>query len=173
MQNVISELFEYFHISNNDLVLDFGWGTGITRFFFEKQKYIGIDIQEYNFHMKKGKNVEFLVADLKGGVPLQTKSVDFVFCHGVLQYIPDGYEIVIKEIYRVLRKGKRAYIMVPSNLDRIFSQIPFLPFSKIYPFRTILIGIWFPLHWELRRRESESYILSAGVTSDGTRRSKS
>lgn len=100
------------------LLLEVGCGLGIDLARFAKHGAIvtGIDLAETSIHLAK-KNFElqglragFLVMN---GEHLQFSDgqFDVVYAHGVLQYTSDT-EQMIREIYRVLRPGGEAILMV-------------------------------------------------------------
>lgn len=91
-------------------VLEIGCGTGIDlRLFPNTFQIHGIDLNEYALGIAKEK---FPVADFKKGnitdLPFEDSSVDFVFTHGLLNYLDeDTLEKGISEMHRVSKK----YIM--------------------------------------------------------------
>jgi ubiquinone/menaquinone biosynthesis C-methylase UbiE len=54
-------------------------------------------------------------------IPIESSSVDFVYSSGVLHHSPD-IQRSVKEIYRVLKPGGRAYIMLYATYSLMFGQ---------------------------------------------------
>tara|TARA_X000000950_G_C13850862_1_gene634433 strand:+ start:1002 stop:1721 length:720 start_codon:yes stop_codon:yes gene_type:complete len=104
-----------FLIKKNHTVLDVGAGRGA--WFFEDKnlirrnlrkikgkckKYIGVDIDEDILDNKSTDINYFLKNDFI--IPLKDRSVDVVLCDYVFEHV-EQFEIFIKEINRVLKKG--------------------------------------------------------------------
>jgi SAM-dependent methyltransferase len=99
-------------------VLEIGCGAGIDLLRFARggARVIGVDdattplaLARLNFE-GNGLAARFVVADA-GSLPLSDRSVDLVYCHGVLQYAANPASIV-REAKRVLRPGGEAIFMV-------------------------------------------------------------
>lgn len=103
-------------------VLEIGCGTGIDlRLFPDTFQIYGVDLNEYALNIAKGKSP---VADFKKGsitdLPFEDSSVDFVFTHGLLNYLDeDTLQKGISEIYRV--SGK--YIMNCETFSKVEEKI--------------------------------------------------
>jgi ubiquinone/menaquinone biosynthesis C-methylase UbiE len=88
-------------------VLEIGCGTGIDlRLFPDTFEIHGIDLNEYALNIAKKK---LPVANFKKGsisdLPFEDSSIDFVFTHGLLNYLDDEtLERGISEMYRVSKK---------------------------------------------------------------------
>jgi len=86
----------------------------------KKQKKILLDIGSGN---RKGKNgwitIDLnkgadIIHDLRKGIPLPENSVDRIYASHVLEHIPyKEQNILLKEIYRVLKKGGEFSLSVP------------------------------------------------------------
>lgn len=103
-------------------VLEIGCGTGIDlRLFPDTFQIHGIDLNEYALNIA---NEKFPVADFKKGsitdLPFEDSSVDFVFTHGLLNYLDeDTLQKGIAEMYRV--SGK--YIMNCETFNSVEEKI--------------------------------------------------
>jgi ubiquinone/menaquinone biosynthesis C-methylase UbiE len=103
-------------------VLEVGCGTGIDlRLFPDTFQIKGIDLNEYALEIAKGK---LSMADFKKGtisdLPFDDSSIDFVFTHGLLNYLDDNtLEKGISEMYRVAGK----YIMNCETFNNIEKEI--------------------------------------------------
>ena len=103
-------------------VLEIGCGTGIDlRLFPDTFQIHGVDLNEYALGIAKEK---FPVADFKKGsitdLPFEDSSVDFVFTHGLLNYLDeDTLKKGISEMHRV--SGK--YIMNCETFSNIEEKI--------------------------------------------------
>jgi len=103
-------------------VLEIGCGTGIDlRLFPDTFQIHGVDLNEYALEIAKEK---FPVADFKKGsitdLPFEDSSVDFVFTHGLLNYLDeDTLQKGISEMHRV--SGK--YIMNCETFNSVEEKI--------------------------------------------------
>ena len=103
-------------------VLEIGCGTGIDlRLFPDTFQIHGVDLNEYALGIAKEK---FPVADFKKGsitdLPFEDSSVDFVFTHGLLNYLDeDTLKKGITEMHRV--SGK--YIMNCETFNSVEEKI--------------------------------------------------
>lgn len=114
---------------NNKVALNIGCGAGseATLLAYSGANCIAMDItsqaaQAADYLMNKvgGKGIG-LQADARF-IPLQTASVDVVYSSGVLHHSPDIAKS-ISEIYRVLKPGGRAYIMLYATWSVLFVQM--------------------------------------------------
>lgn len=103
-------------------VLDIGCADGtFTKVIFEKTKaenIVGIDVLKSSIDYVKrrftrNKKMKFRVADAHN-LPIQNSEFDAVFCLETLEHVVDPIK-VIQEIYRVLKDGGYAVILVPSE----------------------------------------------------------
>jgi len=70
----------------------------------KKKGFLGVD-------MLKGPTVD-IVHDLTTGIPYKDEEVDEIYTSHFLEHVPNP-EFLIKEIYRVLKKGSKATIIIP------------------------------------------------------------
>ena len=93
-----------------------GMGTDGAQFVRAGADYTGIDLTDAAIELARqrfavsGLNGNFLVSDAEN-LDFPDESFDLVYSHGVLHHTPD-IEAAIGEIYRVLRPGGRAVIML-------------------------------------------------------------
>lgn len=133
-----AESLEYFHWRNDQypgyielmpvsgqdgkIVLDYGCGPGhdVVGFgaYSKPRRLIGVDVSPTSLaeaaHRAAlhGLNVEFLRIDERdNSIPLETGSVDYVHCSGVIHHTPDPVK-VLRELARVLAPLGRMRIMV-------------------------------------------------------------
>src|SRR5256714_13529819 len=99
-------------------VLEIGCGMGIDGAQFAKAgaDYTGIDLTEAAVELARKRfalsdlNGEFRVSDAEN-LDFNDGSFDLVYSHGVLHHTPD-IEAAVREIYRVLKPGGRAIVML-------------------------------------------------------------
>lgn len=116
--------------------LDFGCGDGIISDFFNvnfpNSKYTGIDISLESILQAKKKrttNQDFLIFDGLN-LPFKDKTFDVVFVACVFHHIHfEMHQIILSEIFRVLKKGGRLYVFEHNPLNpvtrRIVNTCPF------------------------------------------------
>ena len=100
-------------IKEGNIGLDAGCGTGsitssISKYLGENGKIIGVDVNKNVLEVASNqfgdyKNVSFTEGNLYK-LPFEDNTFDFVFSHGVLIHC-EKPELVLKECYRVLKKG--------------------------------------------------------------------
>lgn len=105
------------------VVLDYGCGPGIELTgigLYSKPKALyGADISSAGLEKARlrtklhGMECKLLLLTQGGGIPLESSSVDFVHCSGVLHHTPDPVSI-LKEFRRILVPGGTANVMVYS-----------------------------------------------------------
>jgi SAM-dependent methyltransferase len=123
-------------VYDSDHILDFGGGNGNNRFFFKGFQLIGFDIDESRIRHIKEKSNYFVTDGMFVG--LKNECVDFIFCNWVLEYIPDP-NAALREIFRLLRPGGRAYLGVPTKLCRIVNEGAAVPWRLIGGRKNIML----------------------------------
>ena len=138
-KNIISELLP---IVPDNSMLELGCGSGHwTQFFVEKGfKVTGVDISEAMLDIAKQKNIDaqFMLADC-ANLPFANNSFSFIATITMLEFV-DDIDKVIKEIYRVLKKG--GYLVIGSlnadsviatkkSTDEIFKYAKFMSIADI------------------------------------------
>lgn len=108
------------NIKEGDTVLDLGSGAGFDCFLAARKigetgKVIGVDMSEFmltkaikNAAKYGYKNVTFKLGDIET-LPIEDGSIDVVISNCVINLAPDKGK-VFKEVFRVLKKGGRAYV---------------------------------------------------------------
>ena len=103
-------------------VLEIGCGTGIDlRLFPDSFQLHGIDLNEHALEIAREKvsNVNFQKGDISK-LPFEDSSIDFVFTHGLMNYLDD--DILKKGISEMFRVSKR-WIMHCEKYEKTEKQI--------------------------------------------------
>ena len=99
-----------------------------TDFFTTPQKVLHIaPEQSFLARFKKMDNLDYTTADLESPIvdvkcdvqnmPFDADQFDMVICNHVMEHVPSDIA-AMKEIYRVLKKGGKAILLVPFEADR-------------------------------------------------------
>lgn len=119
------ELMDLWGDHSGQVVLDYGCGPGndLTGFlvFSQASKVIGIDVSEkaltlagerLSLHNIDPQRVELIrISDAEPKVPLEDRSVDYIYCEGVLHHTSYP-EKILAEFRRILKPDGTACIMV-------------------------------------------------------------
>ncbi|MFZ2647289.1 MAG: methyltransferase domain-containing protein [Lactococcus chungangensis] len=127
-ENELLNCFKLLEISEDEIILDLGCGTGEISFLLAllnpNCSIIGID-RENEFILdnytkyEEQKNISFLSGDCYS-IPLADSSVDVCFSRYLFQHLRNP-ELALKEIYRVLKPGGKIGIFdIDKGLDIIF-----------------------------------------------------
>jgi SAM-dependent methyltransferase len=122
---LFSELMGFYGSHEGETILDYGCGTGNDLVGFamysRAEKIIGMDVSAYaleqaahrlSLHRIPPQRIELIkTSDAVGGIPLESDSVDYISCVGVLQHVSEPTR-VLRELHRVLRPGAIAAVMV-------------------------------------------------------------
>ena len=103
-------------------VLEIGCGTGIDlRLFPDSFQLHGIDLNEHALEIAKEKasSVNFQKGDI-AKLPFEDSSIDFVFTHGLMNYLDD--DVLKKGISEMFRVSKR-WIMHCEKYEKTEKQI--------------------------------------------------
>lgn len=114
------------------LGLDIGCGTGdyLTELLHFSEKVIGADYAEGMLLESREKirgnenNISLSQEDIEN-MSFSDNYFDFVICAGVLEYLNDETK-ALKEIYRVLKPGRSAFITFPNKFS------PFIQLDELY-----------------------------------------
>lgn len=105
-------------------VLDIGCGDGATELFmqryFSNWSVSGIDISEKSIIEARKRTLSNAIFSIYNGteIPFQDESIDVVFVAGVLHHVEYIFHAaIVKEIFRVLKKGGRVYIFEHNPLN--------------------------------------------------------
>ncbi|WP_230972489.1 class I SAM-dependent methyltransferase [Archaeoglobus neptunius] len=119
-------LFDEMKADENSLILEIGVGTGKNIPFYRNNHFVAIDISEKMIARAKKKSgskiVDLVIADAER-MPFKDESFDIVYSTFVFCSVDDPVR-GLKEAYRVLKKGGKAYFlehMLPEN--RILAAI--------------------------------------------------
>lgn len=121
-------LFGQLNISDNTplTILDFGAGFCVTANHYAKHH--NVTAVEPNIDMIKLSIQENSFKLIHGGVEALSEyaddSFDFVFCHNVLEYVPDK-ENILKELARVLKTGGKLSVVKHNLMGRIMAYAVF------------------------------------------------
>ena len=118
----------------DEIILDYGCGPGNDVIHFMKtgaKKIIGMDISDKALSLAKHYislypeskiPIEFIkIIDGATTIPLESESVDYIICSGVLHHVSNPTNI-LKEFFRILKKGSYTRIMV-YNHNSIFFHV--------------------------------------------------
>ena len=112
-------------------VLDAGAGECPYKDFFKEQEYTAVDTKlgDADFDYSK---IDFIVDLAK--MPFKEKTFDAALCTQVLEHVSEPGQ-VLKEIYRVLKKGGLLYATVPQSdcvHEAPYDYFRFTPYSLKY-----------------------------------------
>ena len=100
-------------------ILDIGCGTGFYTYYFGKKNHVaGIDLQ--SCVGEQYKNFRFQQADATA-LPFKTNTFDVAISFDVIEHVEHDFDM-IKEAYRVLKRGGQLIIGTP-NRDRLIHLI--------------------------------------------------
>ncbi len=148
---MVNELVKRYSGKTNKKVMDVGFGTGEMFKIFDKDCEIyGIDISKYSKHLFlknsiKFKKVEIEIKDLNVNPKLfgKKKYFDIIIFSHILEHIRT-YKIVLKEAYKIIRKGGIVIIIIPINERRkdkshlfYFDKSNFIKYLKEIGFKII------------------------------------
>ena len=112
---------EYIPKNSNLKVLDIGCGSGLN----SKQiralghSVIGVDISKEAIRKYVQHGFLGCQMDLEKGLGFEAEQFDIVFCSEVIEHLVN-YEILMKEIYRILRFGGRLILSTPNSAFWIY-----------------------------------------------------
>lgn len=114
-RKIILDIFDRYSVSKKHIkILDFGCNTGFFVGYLQKDGFdaYGIDMSEdsIEFGMKRG--VKNLLVG-KTPLPYTNESFDIILALDVIEHIEHQDE-AIKDLYRLLKPGGKAIIMVPA-----------------------------------------------------------
>ena len=139
------DLMELYNADEDWTVLDYGCGPGNDLVGYsclsKAKKVIGVDISDKAFYLAKKRlllhNIDVDTSNSKvqlikisdalsseGSVLKNTianESIDHIYCQGVLHHVTEP-TLILKEFYRILKKGSKACIMV-YNRNSIFYHL--------------------------------------------------
>ena len=102
-------------------ILEIGCGTGIDlRLFSDSLQLHGIDLNDHALEIarKQLPNVNFQKGDITK-LPFEDSSIDFVFTHGLMNYLDDDVlEKGIAEMFRISKK----WIIYPRNTTKGYKK---------------------------------------------------
>ncbi len=113
----------------NSVVCDLGGGDGTDSFYFIQKghKVYLLDLSDYGLSLAKekakalGLKTKLIAKEVdltKDGLPLKSDSADIVYSHLSLHYFPLKRMVeIFKEIYRVLKDGGKAFVVIKSPED--------------------------------------------------------
>jgi ubiquinone/menaquinone biosynthesis C-methylase UbiE len=172
----------------NARVLDMGCGSGrysIALAGLGAKEVTGVDYQEKAFLAaqeyceKKSLPVTFREANVLA-LPFGDESFDFVLCNGVLHHT-SSIEQGIRELYRVLKKDRKAFLYIYGNggifwttrkvLRNVFGRIP-LDYTKeilniigVPKNRFIFCDTWYvPVETHTKKKDLERMLTITGFT---------
>ena len=113
---------------DKDKVLDIGSGSSNNYFhYFDEAILINLDLKDV-FHYEPLNNRISLIFD-GHHIPVKTSSIDFILCTQSI-YQAEDFNLLIDEIFRVLKRGGHFLITVPfvwfdsnQNLERRYSMM--------------------------------------------------
>jgi SAM-dependent methyltransferase len=128
-------LMELYGDHRNDTVVDYGCGPGNDLVGFlvagQARRVIGIDVsrkalelarRRLALHRIEGDRARLiLVADGDASIPLDSSSVDLMYCEGVLHHTSDPGGL-LREFHRILKPNAKAAIMV-YNRDSLYYHL--------------------------------------------------
>jgi len=117
-------LLQPFENNESIKVLDIGCGDGATELFmqryFSNWNVDGVDISEKSIIEAKKRGLSNAIFSVYNGtrVPVQDECFDIVFVAGVLHHVEYKFHsAIVKEIFRILKKGGRLYIFEHNPLN--------------------------------------------------------
>lgn len=105
----------------NKKVLDIGAGELPYKGYFNKCRYFSQDVFNYNGAID-------YVSDAKK-IPVKDKSFDYIICTQVLEHINEPH-LVIKEMYRVLKKGGKVFLTTHGNFEEHSAPYDFFRYTR-------------------------------------------
>lgn len=135
------ELMDLWGVHKNETILDYGCGPGndLIGFltFSQVKKVVGIDVSwealklaqsRLYLHKIDPNRVDLLkISDNVPEIPTNSDFFDYIYSEGVLHHTSHP-EKILKEMYRVLKKGCKCHIMV-YNKDSIWYHL-YVPYVK-------------------------------------------
>lgn len=109
IQRLVAQKFVPF-ISKEDVVLDFGCGTGGILEQFQCERRIGIEVNEKSVGYAREKGIE-VHANLE---EIDDQCVTACISHHALEHVQRPYEILVK-LRRVLKKNGRLILITPAE----------------------------------------------------------
>jgi len=119
----IGDFLSQFIPRSKGKALDVGCGEGYNSIILKKKGYyvIGIDIDERMLELSKNRCDKIKKVDVRKGLPFKDESFDFILACDVLEHIHNP-KFLLKEIYRILKKDKKAIIRMPNGPLDIFGK---------------------------------------------------
>ena len=108
-------------------ILDFGSGTGITAdHFAADNKVIAIEpSKEMLTNQVNTNNYQQIIGSTDELKKLPSESIDYIFCHNVLEYAEDR-ELIIREYYRLLKPNGKLSIVKHNRSGRVMQMVVLL-----------------------------------------------
>lgn len=111
-------------------LLDIGCGDGATELYFQEYfpswKINGIDVSSKSIDIASGRRLPNAVFEVYDGstTNFESEIFDIVFIAGVLHHMNfEMHDKLIKEVYRVLKKGGRVYVFEHNPLNPVTRQL--------------------------------------------------
>lgn len=108
-RKTIYEFIKKLGVKTYGTILDFGCGEKPYEILFNSDKYIGVDIKESG-HDDSDKHEDYYYDGKQ--LPFQDNTFDFIISTQVFEHV-QYLDIVIKELYRVLKPNGKIIITVP------------------------------------------------------------
>ncbi len=123
-------------INEQDVLLEYGVGTGWNIAQIKCKKRMGYDLAEHLESELERQGIEFI----KDITSIPDESINVVICHHVLEHISNPPD-TLKEINRILCKGGKLLLFVPYETDRKYHHYdPQEPNHHLYSWNVQTIG---------------------------------
>lgn len=114
-----AEAAEFIHSDKTYSVLDIGCGNGVSTTNITGKFVVGVELSQKQMvrAKKRFKNTNFVVADARK-LPFKSNTFDLIVAINLLHHVADP-ESILKESYRVLKKGGRLLTVDPNLYNPI------------------------------------------------------
>lgn len=118
------EIIKKHGITDNILEMGCSTGDSSSEFVMTGHNVTGIDMDDEKLFIAKNRGIKILKLDLNNNLPLNHESYSTIFAFDIMEHLNNPGNLV-KEAYRILKKGGKFYASVPyfGLLKRIFISI--------------------------------------------------